>query len=431
MNRVQIICITLLIVLEIASASWITNMFPFLGPKKESDTSISPKKDHKAVIGKATPPMKKRDLNATIVPIKHSFDDYLLKKVEENVQRLGGMTNLIFIGDSFFYKVSKSKARWSSFEEKNAALNLGSPGDRSEHVLYRFREGNVLSNITSDGPLVVTMIGTSNVNVGDTPASTVAGVQAVVSLLRTHLKNPQILILSLIPRDSGKPVDSVINEVNKLLESTFMTKKEKNVEYLDIAKPFLSTNGTVKFNLFTTDKINPNAAGQDAVFSALEPFTSKLKVLKNVPPPAARQEPIEEGKVPAKDASPLASEGKKEGKEVKVTDGRGSKGKVLEVKKPEVKASEGKGSEGKKLAEGTSSEGLAVKKVVKGEVSDSKKAAPEGKVSEGKKSPEVIPMKIHNEGEKEKNSKSQTNTEVTDKKSPLKDSKAALPNKTA
>jgi hypothetical protein len=128
-------------VLEIASASWITNMFPFLGPKKESDTSISPKKDHKAVIEKATPPMKKRDLNATIVPIKHSFDDYLLKKVEENVQRLGGMTNLIFIGDSFFYKVSKSKARWSSFEEKNAALNLGSPGDRSEHVLYRFREG--------------------------------------------------------------------------------------------------------------------------------------------------------------------------------------------------------------------------------------------------------------------------------------------------
>jgi hypothetical protein len=118
---------------------------------------------------------------------------------------------------------------------------------------------------------------------------------------------------------------------------------------------------------------------------------------------------------------------------VKVTDGRGSEGKVLEVKKPEVKASEGKGSEGKKVAEGggSSSEGLAVKKVVKGKVSDSKKAAPEGKVSEGKKSPEVIPMKIHNEGEKEKNSKRQTNTEVTDKKSPLKDSKAALPNKTA
>jgi hypothetical protein len=149
MKCVQIVCITLLIVLDIASASWITNLLPFLGsnkdaPKgdktKESDLP-SPKKNHKAVAEKATPPIKKRDLNTTIVPIKHSFDDYLLKKVEENVQRLGGMTKLIFIGDSFFYKVSKSKARWSSFEEKNAALNLGSPGDRSEHVLYRFREG--------------------------------------------------------------------------------------------------------------------------------------------------------------------------------------------------------------------------------------------------------------------------------------------------
>jgi hypothetical protein len=76
--------------------------------------------------------------------------------------------------------------------------------------IYTHIYRNVLSNITSDGPLVVTMIGTSNVNVGDTPASIVAGVQAVVSLLRTHLKNPKILILSLIPRDSGKPVEITI-----------------------------------------------------------------------------------------------------------------------------------------------------------------------------------------------------------------------------
>lgn len=97
---------------------------------------------------------------------------------------------------------------------------------------------------------------------GDQPTAVVTGVLEVVKLLRTYLKNPKILVLSMIPRNSGKPVDSIIMEVNKLLEATFVTKKEKNVDYLDVAKPFLSANGTVKAELFTTDRINPNAAGQ-------------------------------------------------------------------------------------------------------------------------------------------------------------------------
>lgn len=119
-----------------------------------------------------------------------------------------------------------------------------------------------MSNITSESPLVITMVGTSNVNVGDSPLAVVAGVQAVISLLKTYLKNPKILILSLIPRDSGKPIDSVITDVNKHLQKIVDIKKEKNVEYVDIAKQFLTPNGTVNFSLYTTDQINPNAAGQ-------------------------------------------------------------------------------------------------------------------------------------------------------------------------
>jgi hypothetical protein len=142
MRCVQIVCITLLIVFNIASASWFSDL---LGSSKSTPKEDKTKIPSKKIIAipKSLPPMKKRDLNATIIPLKHSFDDYLLKKVEENVQRLGKMTKVIFIGDSFFYKVSKSKTRWASFEEKHAALNLGSPGDRSEHVLYRFRDGLV------------------------------------------------------------------------------------------------------------------------------------------------------------------------------------------------------------------------------------------------------------------------------------------------
>ena len=179
----------------------------------------------------------------------------------DNVDRLGPICELIFVGDSFFYKVSKNKTRWALLENNYAAINLGSPGDRSEHLLYRYSNGNLLSNITAVGPLVVLMVGISNANQLDSPNAIVNGINATIRLLKMHLKRPRILLMSLLPRMAA-PVGAILDAVNAILLENYNLVKRNGMEYLDIARIFINDDATLKYELLNADKITPNAAGQ-------------------------------------------------------------------------------------------------------------------------------------------------------------------------
>jgi hypothetical protein len=259
-----------------SSASWVTDLFPMLGkgkasnekPKETEAPTIVEQKPK--ILGPSKPSLPPRPSaplrseNSSISPTKHAFDDFLLKKIKDNVGRLGKMTKLIFVGDSFFYKVSRNATRWNGLENSYAAINLGCPGDRTEHVLHRYNGGTILTNISSSSPLVITMIGTSNVNMADSPASIANGIDKVLSSLMSHLKNPQIIVLSLLPR-SVKPQDGIVVELNKILQETYEKKTVKNVQYVDIFKLFMSDNNTVRFDLLSQDKIHPSILGQVSV----------------------------------------------------------------------------------------------------------------------------------------------------------------------
>ena len=66
-----------------------------------------------------------RNSSATTTPVRHQFDDYLMRKVTEAIDRLGRMSRLLVLGDAMFYKMSKTKERWNSWESSYAAINLG------------------------------------------------------------------------------------------------------------------------------------------------------------------------------------------------------------------------------------------------------------------------------------------------------------------
>jgi hypothetical protein len=116
MKQYKIIYILFLIISCTASASWFSSIFG--GSKDEAqDSKITQISQKKGTFERPSPSFnstkkrlpvvkEKRYHNSTTIPSKHSFDDFLLKQVKENVQRLGGMTKLLFVGDSVFYKVS-------------------------------------------------------------------------------------------------------------------------------------------------------------------------------------------------------------------------------------------------------------------------------------------------------------------------------------
>ena len=66
-----------------------------------------------------------RNSSATTTPVRHQFDDYLMRKVTEAIDRLGRMSRLLVLGDALYYKMSKTKERWNPWESSFAAINLG------------------------------------------------------------------------------------------------------------------------------------------------------------------------------------------------------------------------------------------------------------------------------------------------------------------
>lgn len=220
--------------------------------------------DQKIETPKAVPVVKskpRRHVNASTLASRHAFDNFLLKKTHESVEKFGSTSELIFVGDLLFYRMSRNRTRWPEYETKYAAINLGSPADRTEHLLHRYNDGNILVNITAKSPLVVAMIGNSNVNIGDSPASIVAGVTSVIPLLKSYLNSPKIVILSLPPRVS-KPASEIVHETNKLLKAIYASGEDKSITYLDLTPIFMEGNNTVQSAFYGADKTTPNAEGQ-------------------------------------------------------------------------------------------------------------------------------------------------------------------------
>jgi hypothetical protein len=266
-----LISLLLLATANQASASWFSKIFGYPEVKEGPSTKDQPivtsttnsTKSFEEILKSTTlkPTTFKRFPNATTNPVKHNFDNYQVKRIKENVERLGSMSEAIFLGDSVFYRICRNKTRWSHLEKNYAAINIGSPGDRTEHLLHRFIDGRILSNITSTSPLVVAMIGASNALLGDTPSSIVDGVSAAIQLLNKYLRSPKIVLLSLLPRYT-RPTGEIIAATNKLLESHYSANSSQSIIYVDVSKIFLFENGTINFAMYSPDRITPNAAGQ-------------------------------------------------------------------------------------------------------------------------------------------------------------------------
>ena len=98
---------------------------------------------------------------------------------------------------------------------RRRAVNLGFDSDRTEHVLWRLEHGEVEEIAPK---LVVVMIGTNNSNQRhDPPEETAAGIQAILTTLRTRLPNTKILLLGVFPRSASaddplRRLNAAINE---------------------------------------------------------------------------------------------------------------------------------------------------------------------------------------------------------------------------
>jgi len=200
------------------------------------------------------------------------------KRHEEKLAAKKAMNNkvdLLWVGDSITHAWDdrrKAGPVWDKYYAKRNALNIGFSGDRTEHVLWRLRNGAV------DGispKLAIVMIGTNNAgHRQEASKDTALGVKAILAEMRTRMPKTKILLLAIFPR--GKDDNDALRKLNMGTNAIIKGyADDKAVFFLSINDTFLEKDRTLPKTVMP-DLLHPNAKGYQIWAEAIEPKVKEL-----------------------------------------------------------------------------------------------------------------------------------------------------------
>jgi beta-glucosidase len=184
-----------------------------------------------------------------------------------------GEVDLLLIGDSITQGWADEGRRiWDAYYGRRRAVNLGFNKDRTEHVLWRLEHGEI------DGiapKLVVVMIGTNNTGARhDPPEETAAGIQAILTTLRTGLPGTKILLLGVFPRSPS--ADDPLRRLNAAINDRLRAYADnQHVFFLDLSRYFLDDQGRLSQDLMP-DYLHPSERGYQVWADGMEDMIRKL-----------------------------------------------------------------------------------------------------------------------------------------------------------
>ncbi|MBL9201308.1 MAG: GDSL family lipase [Opitutaceae bacterium] len=164
---------------------------------------------------------------------------------------------------------------WEKHFAPLRALNFGIGGDRTQHVLWRIREGELDA---IHPKVIVLLIGSNNTGIEregrragqprNTTAEAIAGVRAVVAALRAKRPESKILLLGIFPRSEKRdaPQRTQIREINAAIAPLH---DGHHVHFLDLGHVFLKPDGDIDRTLMP-DATHPNENGYEAWARAID-----------------------------------------------------------------------------------------------------------------------------------------------------------------
>ncbi|CAH0392546.1 unnamed protein product [Bemisia tabaci] len=194
------------------------------------------------------------------------------KRIKAECQ--GKEPDVVLIGDSIVSFLSLQPI-WNELFAPLHCLNCGIGGDRTEHVLWRIKDG-IFENIKPKA--VVIHIGTNNI---DQPPENVAeGVLEVAKLVREVLPETFILVDSLLPRgQTSNPVRLRQDEVNQIVERKLPSIPR--TKFLEIGSDLLQSDGTLS-HLDAPDYLHFSEAGYRKSFTLVH--RELVKILAQAQP---------------------------------------------------------------------------------------------------------------------------------------------------
>jgi platelet-activating factor acetylhydrolase IB subunit beta/gamma len=210
-------------------------------------------------------------------------------KLVEYVKANQGPVDILLVGDSITEQWGSPlmnaplNAAWQKNFGQYKTINIGIGGDKAQNVLWRLDHGGV------DGlepRLIILMIGNNNMfftpETGIEPAA--RGIKVCVDNLREKFPKAGLILVKVLPcHDPGNTFYEDIRKVNAALD-TFNLEADPKVHILDIYEDFLNSDGTIKPELFTPDKIHPSqVAGYSLYAEKLKPLVDAFFAGKEIP----------------------------------------------------------------------------------------------------------------------------------------------------
>jgi lysophospholipase L1-like esterase len=192
---------------------------------------------------------------------------------------------IVFVGDSITKKwLDQSGSLWAdNFGNENSpyyALNLGVPGDRTDHVLYRLKpkaEGGLgnLDNPAIQPKVIVLMIGTNNLFPPHSAEQIAGGIEAVARRLRELRPASKLIICSVLPSKNAQKDKEQVQPANATLPALAESLGE-DVQYLDLFPAFLDEQSKKKTDCYA-DGLHLNEAGYAVWLRELMPLLQEIE----------------------------------------------------------------------------------------------------------------------------------------------------------
>ena len=189
-----------------------------------------------------------------------------------------GGAEVVFLGDSITHGwEGGGKAQWAKYfaDGKCRALNLGTSGDRTEHVLWRLQNGELDGY---EAKCILLMIGTNNTGhfpfEEEPPIDTIYGIREILRVIKEKQPEARTILTAIFPRgadanDACRRRNDVVNrEIAKFADG-------KSVIWCDFSDKFLDAQGRLSPELFP-DLLHPNARGYEIWASAVMPLIDKV-----------------------------------------------------------------------------------------------------------------------------------------------------------
>lgn len=180
--------------------------------------------------------------------------------------------DIVFVGDSITHrwerKGGEGVKHYAELKKQYKILNLGYGGDRTQHVLWRMKNGELEGY---KAKLFMLMIGTNNGK--DKPKDIAEGTRRIIATIQEKHPESKIMLLPIFPRgananDAGRKRNEAVNKITK----TFADGKK--VIWVDFNDKLVDEKGDTK--KFMNDRLHTNHIGYGIWRKAVVPYFDKL-----------------------------------------------------------------------------------------------------------------------------------------------------------